>query len=209
MSCRFSEAVSCTMESSYITPTSPSSGRSTPMPRAQARRARATSPRAPARAHGLPVGREVHARVGDRRPHDAERRPHGARADLLRDAGHAHDPPVPVEAHRADPVRAVVAHDVHLQLVEKRAARKAPRDERTLPHALGVPRQRHHHASVVVPHAHQAPPHVHPHRKGARAQAERPHHRLLGPSPEVRGREERRQPVGALPALACHHSIIA
>lgn len=134
--------------------------------------------------------------------------PHGARTDLLRHARHAHDPPVPVEAHRADPIGPVVAHDVHLQLVEKRAAREAPRDERALPHALAVPAERHHHARVVVPHARQAPPHVQPHGKGTGPQAERPHHGLLGTSPEVRGREERCQPVGALPALAGDHGLL-
>jgi hypothetical protein len=125
-----------------------------------------------------------------------------------RDARHRHLASAPVEAHRADPIGPVVAHDVHLQLVEKRPAREAPRDEGALLHALRVPGQRHHHARVVVSHAHQAPPHVHPHGKRARSQPERPHHRLLGPSPEARGREERCQPVRARLALACHHGLL-
>lgn len=66
------------------------------------------------------------------------------------------------------------ANDVHLQLVEKRAAREAPRDEGALAHAFGVPRQRYHHARVVVTHAHQAPPHVQPHGESPGAQPERP-----------------------------------
>ena len=94
---------------------------------------------------------------------------------------------------------------MHLQLVEKGAAREAPRDEGALPHALRVPGQRHHHARVVVADPRHLAPHVHPHRKRARAQPERPHHGLLRPSPESRGREERAQPVAALLALAGHH----
>ncbi len=90
------------------------------------------------------------------------------------------------------------ANDVHLQLVEMRAAREAPRFEGAFPHALGVPRQRHHHARVVVPHAHQATPHVQPHGESPGPQPERAHHGLLRPAPEVHGREERVEPVGAL-----------
>lgn len=52
------------------------------------------------------------------------------------------------------------ARDVHMQLVERRAAREAPRDEYALSHAPGAPRQRHHHAHVVVMHANQETPHV-------------------------------------------------
>lgn len=120
-------------------------------------------------------------------------------------ARHRHLAPVAVEADGADPVGPVVAHHVHLQLVERGAAREAPRDEGALPHALRVPGQRHHHARVIVPHARQAPPHVHPRGKRARSQPERPHHGLLGTSPESRGREERCQPVRARLALARHH----
>lgn len=119
-------------------------------------------------------------------------------------ARHRHLAPVAVEADRADPVRAVVAHHVHLQLVEKGLAREAPRDEGTLPHALAVPGQRHHHARVVAPHANLSRPRIDPQRPRARPQAERPHHALLRRGEKPGARHPRREPVRARLLRARH-----
>lgn len=62
------------------------------------------------REHTLPIGRHVHARVGDRRLHDVEG---GDSASRVEDGSDAHERELValmVEAHGDDPVRAIAFH---------------------------------------------------------------------------------------------------
>ncbi len=181
--------------------------------------------------HALPVGTHVHPRVVHRRPHDGERRP--LRTDLVHRA-HARrldDIALLVEACRDDPIAAFsradrrrarstcscagcgrsdagTAPEVHLQLVDRVPAPKRPRHEGALRHAVLVPRERHHHARVVVPNAYIARSGVHPERPRPGAHPERAHHRRLGRRHEAGAREVARQPVRARLVIAHHLRLV-
>lgn len=91
---------------------------------------------------------------------------------------------------------------MHLQLVNGLPTVERPRGESALGNPALVPRERYDHPGVVVPDANLLPVEVHPQSPCASPETERPHHGGLRLCHEVRGREERADPVGRLLVVA-------
>ncbi len=116
--------------------------------------------------------------------------------------------PVPAEADGPYGEGPVLAHYVHLQLVNAFTIREGPGDEGALSDSFRIPGERHHHPRVVVPNLDGLPARVQPQGERPGPQPEGPNDRLLRPPPEVHGREERAQPIGACLRVACHGRLL-